>query len=151
MAMEYYPSDLILVHRDADGETVQKRVAEIASATTEAGAPPHVPVVPVRMQEAWLLFDEGAIRRAAGNPRGTVNLPLPPLHRLDSIADPKETLRSVMVAASELRGRHLERFQVKQAVHTLARTINDFAPLRRFPAFTAFEHTLSGVLKQNGW
>jgi hypothetical protein len=39
----------------------------------------HIPVVPVRMTEAWLLADEFAIRSAPGNPNGTQSLDLPDL------------------------------------------------------------------------
>src|SRR5579863_5402046 len=65
-ALELYPCDLLFVHRDAEAQAPQLRSAEINAAVEEiwrAGvAPiPHVCVVPVRMQEAWLLIDESAI------------------------------------------------------------------------------------------
>jgi predicted ATPase len=64
----------LFVHRDAERELLEKRVAEIHSVVSEAAqtklVPPVVCVIPVRMQEAWFLFDESALRRAAGNPNG---------------------------------------------------------------------------------
>lgn len=39
----------------------------------------HIPVIPVRMTEAWLLGHELSIRSAAGNPNGSENLELPDL------------------------------------------------------------------------
>jgi hypothetical protein len=41
---------------------------------------PVVCVVPVRMMEAWLLIDEMAIRRVAGNPNGRIPIELPVLN-----------------------------------------------------------------------
>jgi hypothetical protein len=67
-ALDLYPCDVLFVHRDAEGESLDRRVAEIEDAVTGL-ADPLVPVVPVRMQEAWLLIDEPALRRAAGKPQ----------------------------------------------------------------------------------
>lgn len=72
-------------------------------------------IVPVRMQEPWLLFDEQAIRRAAGNPGGKTALPLPRLTQLESLPDPKETLYGLLVAASEHQGRRRGRFNPSRA------------------------------------
>ena len=73
MILDLYPCDLLFVHRDAESQPHETRRAEIAAAVNEIGVR-HVPVVPVRMTEAWLLTDEKAIRSAAGNLRGTEEL-----------------------------------------------------------------------------
>lgn len=85
-AMQLYPCDLLFVHRDAEREAFEFRRSEIVRALDEIARQEPIPlaaicVVPVRMQEAWLLFDEMAIRTAAGNPRGRQQLPLPLLWR----------------------------------------------------------------------
>ena len=51
--------DLLFIHRDAEGQNPQLRHEEISEA---AAGKAHVAVVPIRMSEAWLLFDEEAIR-----------------------------------------------------------------------------------------
>lgn len=68
----------IIVHRDADNAGHAARVQEIQSAltTTDYGGL-HIPVVPARTTEAWLLLDEQAIRTVAENPAGRVALDLP--------------------------------------------------------------------------
>ena len=78
-ALDLYPCDLLLVHRDAERQAPDDRYREIDDAISKvSGAlPPHVGVVPVRMTEAWLLFDEKAVRRAAGNPAGRDSLQIP--------------------------------------------------------------------------
>ncbi|WP_223173784.1 hypothetical protein [Gloeobacter kilaueensis] len=72
LSVELFPCELLFVHRDAEREIPQKRYQEIDQAVQTAGLAslPVVCVVPVRMQEAWLLFDEVALRRAASNPNG---------------------------------------------------------------------------------
>src|SRR6185295_11421789 len=82
-SVELFPCDLLSVHRDAERETLENRVTEIRRAVHEATnagiVVPAICVVPVRMQEAWLLFDELAIRRSSGNPNGSEVLEIPPL------------------------------------------------------------------------
>jgi hypothetical protein len=70
-ALALFPADLLFVHRDADRGPTATRREEIRRAVAATMANQMtVPVVPVRMTEAWLLIDEAAIRSAAGNPRG---------------------------------------------------------------------------------
>jgi hypothetical protein len=66
---------------------------------------PHIPVVSVRMHEAWLLFDEAAIRCAAGNPNGNIPITLPAARSLDRIQNPKELLFDLLRTASGLSAR----------------------------------------------
>src|SRR5690606_21542965 len=101
---KYYPCDLAFVHRDRDNSTVEHRIAEIVQAAHDSGyLTPIVCVIPVRMTEAWFLFDEPAIRRAAGNPRSGVPLDLPTHDTVQRRADPKQIIERALVVASELR------------------------------------------------
>jgi hypothetical protein len=106
------PCDLLFLHRDRDRASVEHRTAEIAAA---AGARPHVPVVPVREMEAWLLLDVPAIRAAAGRPAGTEPLDLPPIDRVEAESDPKGTLERALLAACGT-GRARARFRADAAV-----------------------------------
>ncbi|MEV0154558.1 hypothetical protein AB0H57_12565 [Micromonospora sp. NPDC050686] len=102
--------DVIVVHRDADNAGYQARLREIRAATTPVSAGSAlVPIIPVRMTEAWLLLDEAAIRQVAGNPRGRVSLGLPRAHEVESIADPKAKLRECLVRAADVTGKRRER------------------------------------------
>jgi hypothetical protein len=74
IAVDIYPCDLLFVHRDAERMQPELRKSEIRDAIQSLLTPPVVCVVPVRMQEAWLLIEEAAIRQAAGNPQGQVPL-----------------------------------------------------------------------------
>lgn len=141
-AIDLYPCDLLFVHRDAERAPAGEREAEIESAVSVLGAdgvPSVVAVIPVRMMEAWLLIDEGAIREAAGNPNGDGLLSLPPLAKLESLPNPKETLHGLLRQASGLHGRRLHQLRIGPAIHRLANLIEDFSPLRKLPAFAQLE------------
>lgn len=145
-----FPCDILVVHRDSEADSLSQRTQEVLQAIEAAGVSgqAHAVAVPVRMTEAWLLFDEGAIRRAAGNPHGRVSLELPALRECESILDPKKELHDLLRAAYGLAGRRASKFRPAVAVHRLAEEIDDFGPLRSLPAFTQFEESLSRALDQ---
>lgn len=152
-AIELHPCDVLFVHRDAEKQSSESRVAEIREALAalpQKTQPPAVAIVPVRMLEAWLCFDERAIRNAAGNPNGTAPLGLPSLKRVESRPDPKEDLQKALLAACELSGRRLKKFNTAGAFWRIVDYIEDFSPLRELPAFQAFEKSIKS-LKQNDW
>lgn len=140
-AVGLYEPDVLVVHRDAEGLGISKRMTEIDAAVQGLAKPPVVHLVPIRMQEAWLLFDEPAIRQAADNPNGTEPLALPSLSKIESVPHPKDVLIDTLRTASGLSGRHLQRFKRREsrAAHRVADLITDFAPLRNVSAFRAFE------------
>ncbi len=142
-AREYQPN-ILFVHRDAERETREIRRQEV----------PHVrdvvPVIPVRMTEAWLLIDERAIRIAAGNPNGTIALDLPPSRRLETVPDPKGQLKALLAEASELGTRRRARFDRADAIQRLAELIDDYSPLLALTAFRAFYVDLVDGLEATG-
>jgi hypothetical protein len=153
-AIELFPCEVLFIHRDAEREQPEHRHAEIRAAVlgAEAGGclVPAVTIVPVRMLEAWLLFDERAIRQAAGNPNGTAPLNLPALNRAEDRPDPKRDLREALKAASELTGRRLKKFNSAQAFSRVVDLLEDFSPLRQLPAYLAFESAVRRA-SQSGW
>ena len=150
--IEFYPSNLLFVHRDAEKEPKEHRYREIHQALERTNSSlPVVCVVPVRMQEAWLLFDTLAIRHAANNPHGRTPLNLPQRNRLEDLADPKEDLYALLRQASGLHGRRLKAFSEPQHARRVADYIEDYAPLRILSAFTKLEEDLQQTLQDQGW
>jgi hypothetical protein len=153
-AIELFPCDLLFVHRDAERQVPEKRYKEIHNAINEAALQgfhmPAVCVVPVQMTEAWLLFDETAIRRAAGNPNGKNPLNIPGLSEIERIPDPKDILFAVLREASGLTGRRLKKFNLAESRIRITELIFDFSPLRQLCAFEKLETDIS-TLKENGW
>ena len=152
-SLELYPCELLLVHRDAEREPRENRVHEIITAITNANT--SVPavgcVVPIRMQEAWLLFDESAINHAAGNSSNRESLNMPPINRLESLPDPKTKLHNSLKQASNLRGRRLSEFPVSEYARRVTEFIQDFSPLRSLSAFAALESELQQIIEQQDW
>jgi hypothetical protein len=154
-SVELYPCDLLFVHRDAERQPLQDRVDEINNGIEEAKREgfnlPTVSVVPIRMQEAWLLFDEAAIRRATGNPNGTETLRLPPLRQIERIPNPKAILHGLLRTASGLRGRRLRGFNAYVYAPKVTDFIGDFTPLEALTAFKSLQTELSKVVSNEHW
>lgn len=132
-----YPCDLLLIHRDAERESRQFRVAEIEEATQDL-VPLHVPIIPIRMTEAWLLGCEAAIRKAAENPNGAEGLEIPPKHRWEAEPDPKSILERALEVASGLNARRRRKFSVTRAKKRVAPQTSNFEHLRGLASFEAF-------------
>jgi hypothetical protein len=138
-----------------ENTTVDQRISEIniavQTAKNNVHVPPTIPIVPVRMLEAWFLFDISAIRKAAGNPAGAQVLTLPPLNSLENLSDPKEVLHKLLRDASELHGRRLKSFDPHSALHRIPRFTEDFDPLRALTAFQKLETDISQTISFCGW
>lgn len=152
-AQELYPCEILFVHRDAERDPLQFRLDEVETAWNMAfrglqNTPRLVRVVPVRMQEAWLLIEEQAIRAAAGNPNGVTPLELPRIRQLDTLPDPKEVLHNALRQASGLHGRRLRKFAFRSAASRVTTYIRDFAPLRQLEAFRALETETKRAIQQ---
>lgn len=145
-SVENYPCNILFVHRDSEGFNAQVRYDEIIKATAAISNngmnTPFICVVPVRMTEAWLLFDEKAIRWAAENPNGKVPLSLPPLPKMETIVDPKELLFLSIKKASDLNARRRKKLNLSRCRLLVAERINDFSPLRCLPAFQRLENDI---------
>ena len=114
--------DLLFVHRDADNAGANPRYHEIENAIQEAEyRGPWVAIVPVRMTEAWILLDEAAIRRVVRRPDGRTPLALPTSRESERMADPKTILETVLLDASETRGRR--RREIREDIPNLSRQL----------------------------
>jgi len=156
-SVDLYPCDLLFIHRDAEREPLKNRREEIERELLNLNQglekPFFVCVIPVRMSEAWLLFDESAIRRAAGNSDGRSNLNLPKLKNTENLPDPKETLFNALRIASEKSGRKLKELN-KDLFHLRYRVsdlIEDFSPLRSLSAFQVLETDIRNLIEENEW
>ena len=133
---------------------MEKRQDEIRAALerSERGKTlPVVCVVPVRMQEAWLLIDESALKRAAGNPENHRKLPMPLVKRLEDLPDPKGILHNLPREASGCEGpRRLKNFNrdLGKCVQLVAEHIGDFGLLRGLAAFRELEAQVIGHRKR---
>jgi len=152
ISVELYRCDLLFVHRDAEGISRNKRAGEIRQALADTPHPPAVCVVPVRMTEVWLLFDEIAIRKAAGNPHGRHPLQLPDMSNLENLPNPKQILHDLLrLASGTTNKRRLERLSVSRLAFRVTESISSFALLRELAAFRYLEEELSEIIADQNW
>ena len=148
--LKVYPCNILFIHRDAEKESYSFREEEICKAwetiNNQKLETLKVSVIPVRMSEAWLLFNGDAIRSASGNPNSKVRLDLPRINSLENEPNPKKLLHSLLKEASGLTGRSLTKLNVHKLVHLVADYTEDFSPLRQLPAFQRLEEDIKTTL-----
>lgn len=145
-AANLFPCDVLFAHRDAEGMSFAERRDQILE--IEIGTR-VVPVVPVRMTEAWLFSSEIAIRRAAEHPNGTHQIPILRSADWDRRADIKDCLHECLEIASGLTGRQLDRFRAhrrNRARRRITELTDDFSGLRALDAFNEFERELQEAI-----
>lgn len=148
-AKEYYPYDLLIYHRDAESNhinRVSERKTEIFKSLENIDSNCVVCIVPVKMMETWLMINKEAIKKAAGNRNYSNDLVLPAVNRLEKYTAPKEKLHELLKEVCGLKGRRLKTFNVHQAVHLVAENIEDYSILRNLDAFKIFEKDLEEKL-----
>jgi hypothetical protein len=143
--------ELVFIHRDAENQGRDVRVDEIRAGATAAGVTAErvVPVVPVRMTEAWLLLDEIAIRRAAGRPTSTNNLNMPAIGEVERMANPKERLAELLLAAGAPAGhRRRSQFERDFGAHRrlLLERLDLDGPINRLTAWRNLREDVAAAL-----
>ena len=142
--------DLLVVHRDSENRLAEERVHEISRGVRAADVDwPTIPVVPVRMTEAWLLLDEREIRTVAGRPSGTRPLNLPSPRAVESLADPKATLEQALDRASGFAGRRLVKFKRDFGEHRrqLLERLDRSGPVATLEAWKGLEQAVEDVVR----
>lgn len=140
-AQKLFPCNLLFIHRDSENQNPNQRHVEIMQLAGDVNHP-IVPIVPIRMTEAWLLTSKNAIRKAAGNPNGDSDISIPSIKRLEAEPDPKETLFKALRDAANLGARQMAKFDVHSRRRRVAECISDYTDLRKLPSFHRFENAL---------
>lgn len=145
---EFYDNrDLIFYHRDSEKMSAEVRLDEILRGAEQADfRTTTVPIITVKMTEAWLLIDESAIRRAAMNPNGRTTVALPRIRELEKLPDPKKVLETCLRNAAGKSRSSRKRFDFSHARIRVAEHIPDYSPLRGLSAFCDFERSLLAAL-----
>jgi hypothetical protein len=145
------PTDLVVVHRDADNAGWQARREEISRAVSSLQNNPCViPVIPVRMTEAWLLLSETEIRFVAGNPRGRNPLPLPSPSEVERNSDPKQLLAAALLEAADVAGRRRERLSKRFNQHRrqLLERLDSRGAVSRLPSWQRLTVDIDSAVSQ---
>jgi len=148
-ARVYYPHDILFVHRDAesiDYKMIDKRIKEIEDSIDTKNLNKTISIIPIKMMESWLLIDEDAIRKAAGNRNYKGEINLPHIKDIEKIQQPKQLLFEILREVSGLKRRNLDKFNEHKAVHDVAEFIENFSLLRTLKAFQTFESQVKSTI-----
>lgn len=148
---------LLVVHADADGDADSARKTRIEPGLklVRDNLPTDrrrgIGLVPVRETEAWALADGDAIRRAFAVTLTDAQLGLAVNPRnVESIADPKATLRHVLETALPNPNRRRRQLRAEDALGQIA----EFTRLDRLslvPSFKRFKRDLNLALGELGY
>lgn len=146
--LRIYPCDILVIHRDSDNLPVLVRCDQITKVSLPLPKTSLlVPIVPMRMTEAWFLKHAFALRAAVGNPNGQIELQLPAKIKWEKLSDPKQILLDLLTAASGLTGRRLKRFNPHDHRARVGDLIGDFSYLRGLTSFDQFELDMKTALQ----
>lgn len=146
--VKHFPrTDVIFVHRDADGVGCKAREKEIEDAVGDIFEVTRVvPIVPLRMLETWLLADANAIKKVAGNTDQRCRIECLPAPRLlENVANTKDLLLDALCEASKTEGGKLKKFK-KRFSEMRARLVSDLdidGPVRDLPSYKSFREHVS--------
>jgi len=147
----YPSSDVIFVHRDADGSDHSLREKEIADAKNKSQLPIQVvPIIPVCMLETWLLADTTAIRRVAGNGNSAHLISsIPALSKLESIRNSKEVLQCALCEASQHQGIKLKKFRrdINRLRSQLVLEINGDSNISQLPSYQRLRNSVKSLAR----
>ena len=104
-----------------------------------------IPIIPVRMIEAWMLADIEALEKVldtAINPR---SLQLKKTHQVEKYQDPKSTLESIIQSVFPNKQKQWSR--IKGLLYAELAPLIRLSCLKQVPAYKEFEQELSRVLK----
>lgn len=144
-------SHLLIIHADADRQsrsavlqTRFKRGEDLVRRAHQEGqgvCDRLIPIIPVRMTEAWMLADSRALVAEVGEhpSRGLPNLPTNP-RAIEAERDPKQVITT---AIRQARSHH--QVSLGEIYEPLARRL-DLATLDRLPAFGIFVDDLTKAL-----
>ncbi|PNG13815.1 hypothetical protein [Stutzerimonas stutzeri] len=151
--IKYYPSvDLIFIHRDADNAGVAAREQEILDACSNLSLTAVVvPLVPVKMLEAWLLADQDKIKMVGGgkNYRGDIE-GVPGVAALENVRDAKSMLLNALCEVSGASGGKLRAFKQRfpEMRARLTYDLDPDGPVNRLSSYRRFRQAVTQLAQQ---
>ncbi len=144
----------LIIHADSDqctrDETLQQRLQPGMQQVASAAIDIHiVPLIAVRMIEAWMLADHEVLLQLIGTHQDADQLHLPRGSRVEDVRDPKTELQRVITDAFRQRSKRAQKLAPR--VSDLYEPLGQQASLdrlRQLPAFRQFESDLTDVLRR---
>jgi hypothetical protein len=152
---------ILIVHADADKRGFEKTLQELFQPgydliQREQGELCRclIPVIPVRMIEAWILADYELLLKKIGTKKKAEDLHIPKQVRgIEEIADPKQRLKDAIRLALADRPRRKQESEFKERMKSLYEAIGKSINLERLDqlqAYQAFKKDLSEAFRNLG-
>jgi hypothetical protein len=134
----------LIVHVDADDKTPDKAMNEriepgfeLVKASQAEICKQLIPIIPIRMTEAWMLADPEAFKEVIGTNIAAKDLGLPVHpHQVESVLKPKQKLKlAIRLALAKRSRRRRSSIRVGELYEPLARQIS----LERLSAVPAYQ------------
>ncbi len=150
-----YGYHILIVHSDADDNTQEPARLEriqpgfaLVAHSNESVCKHLVPIIPVRMIEAWMLADHSAFRETIGTDISPQNLGFPARPALvETDANPKQTLNEIIRKAQAGRSQRHRSFDFSTRQESLARRIG-LDILLTIPSYKTFVLDFKKILAQ---
>lgn len=134
----------LIIHADADHPTREHALDERikpgikrahADVLDTARLQELVPLIPIKMTEAWMLADSKALREVIGTNIASLGTPERP-HQVEAVTNPKQTFAKIVQEATKDRGKR-RKIEVKDLYEPLSASI-DLSQLRKVPSYQQF-------------
>lgn len=143
----YSGIDIIIIHRDADNVGYEARRAEIDHVISHTRILwPYVPLIPVRMTEAWLLTDFNAIHNAIGFGKSKNEIEFLSLRKVEGLADPKAYLLNKIKEIANLPKRRERDLNVYMVRKKIGVHLTNLENLNRLSSFVSFKGDLAAAI-----
>ena len=144
---------VLCVHTDADSETDEnayKHKIEPAKRSlkesTKILCANLVPIVPVHMQEAWLLADLALLKRQIGTDKNDAELGLD--KKPETISDPKRAItEAIRIAREGLTRRRRDNLKIGDLYQPIGQSIS-LASLQKLPSYKKFEEHVRDAFRE---
>lgn len=144
---------VLCVHADADNEkdetTYRHKIEPAKKALKESSeilCANLVPIVPVQMQEAWLLADLVELKRQIGTNKSDTELGLN--RKPEEFSDPKQAITdAIRIAREGMTKRRREDLKIGELYQPLGQSI-PLASLQKLPSYRKFEEHVRDAFRE---
>ena len=154
-AKESYGYHILIVHSDADEnsdkEAFENRIYPgFSLVEDEVGkiCKNLVPIVPIRMTEAWMIADKNTLKEEIGTDKDELQLELNfPIKNVEAIAEPKEKIKKAIQLACLENPSRLARINIADLYLPLGQKV-DLSILNHLGSYRKFKKYLTEALKK---
>lgn len=154
-AKESYGYHILIVHSDADEnsdkEAFENRIYPgFSLVEDEVGkiCKNLVPIVPIRMTEAWMIADKNTLKEEIGTDKDELQLELNfPIKNVEAIAEPKEKIKKAIQLACLQNPARLARINIADLYLPLGQKV-DLSILNHLGSYRKFKKHLTEALKK---